>query len=81
MSLYPRGIYLPDTSLRRGKSYWDVSVYAEHTEVRANRVAGRIVDKVDKTVTLLEMRCPWIENRGQKDEEKIIKYAPLRLEP
>ena len=58
-------------------AYWDVPVYADHTEVRANRVDARIVDKDRKTVTLLEMSCPWIENRKQKDEEKTHKYAPL----
>ena len=51
-------------------AYWDVPVYADHTEVRANRVDARIVDKERKTVNLLEMSCPWIENRKQKDEEK-----------
>ena len=59
-------------------AYWDKTVYADHTEVRANRVDARIVDKKRKTVTLLAMSCPWIENRKQKDEEKTRKYAPLR---
>ena len=44
-------------------AYWDVPEYADHTEVRANRVDTRIVDKERKTVTLLEMSYPWIENR------------------
>ena len=58
-------------------AHWDVPVYADHTEVRANRVDARIVDKERKTVTVLEMSCPWIENRKQKEEEKTCKYAPL----
>ena len=37
--------------------YWDVPVYADHTEVQANRVDGRIVDNERKTVTPLEMSC------------------------
>ena len=61
-------------------AYWDVPVYADHTELRVNRVDERIADKERKTVTLLEMSCPWIENRKQKDEEKTRKYAPLRWE-
>ena len=61
-------------------AYWDVPVYADNTEVRANRVDARIVDKERKTVNLLEMSCPSIENRKQKDEEKTRKYAPLRWE-
>ena len=68
--------------LRRGKDpfntiKWQLGlVYANHTEVRANRVDARIVDKERKTVTLLEMSYPWIENRKQKEEEKTRKYAP-----
>ena len=41
---------------------------------------ARIVDKERKTVTVLEMSRPWIDNRKQKDEEKTHKYAPLRRE-
>ena len=40
----------------------------------------RIVDKENQTITLLEMSCPWVENREQKEKEKTLKYAPLRLE-
>ena len=54
-------------------SYWDVPAYEDHTQVRANRVDARIVDKERKTVTLLEMSRPWIENRKQKDEDKNCK--------
>ena len=60
--------------------YWDVPVYADHIEVHANRVDARIVDKENQTVILLEMSCPWVENREQKEKEKTLKYAPLRLE-
>ena len=64
----------------RVTAYWDVPVFADQTEVRANRIDGRIVNKARKTVTLLEMSCPWVDNRDHKDEEKTMKYAPLRLE-
>ena len=64
----------------RVTAYWDVPVFADQMEVRANRIDGRIVNKVRKTVTLLEMSCPWVDNRDHKDEEKTMKYAPLRLE-
>ena len=59
--------------------YWDVPVYVDHIEVHANRVDARIVDKENQTVTLLEMSCPWVENREKKEKEKTLKYAPLRL--
>ncbi|XP_031572161.1 uncharacterized protein LOC116306277 [Actinia tenebrosa] len=40
----------------------------------------RVVDNETKTVNIIDMSCPWIENRKQKDQEKTTKYAPLRLE-
>ena len=55
-------------------AYWDVPVFADQTEVRANRIDGRLVNKARKTVTLLEMSCPWVDNRDHKDEEKTMKY-------
>ena len=55
-------------------------MYAEKTEVRANRIDARVVDKKKKKVLLLEMSCPWMANRKQKEEEKTSKYAPLRWE-
>ena len=33
----------------RAKAFWDVAVYAENTEVRANRIdASRVIDKQRK---------------------------------
>ena len=40
----------------------------------------RIVEKETETVKIIEMSCPWIENRKQKSQEKTTKYAPLRSE-
>ena len=51
----------------------------EYNEVRTKRVDTRIVDHQAKTVTTLEMSCPWIQNREKKDEE-VLKYGPLRWE-
>ena len=48
--------------------------------MHANRVDARIVDTENQTVTFLEMSCPWVENREQKEKEKTLKYAPLRPE-
>ena len=56
--------------------YWDVPVYADHIEVHANRVDARIVDKENQTVILLEMSCPWVENREQKEKEKNSQVRP-----
>ena len=41
---------------------WDVPLYAEHTEVRANRIDARIVDKNEKNVIVIEMSCLLLEN-------------------
>ena len=56
--------------------HWDVPVYADHIEVHTNRVDARIVDKENQTVTLLEMSCPWVENREQKREEENSQVRP-----
>ena len=50
----------------RASPFWDTPVYAEKTEVRANRIDARVVDK--QKVLLLEMSCPWMANRKLKEE-------------
>ena len=62
------------------QAFWDVPVYAEHTVVRANRVDARIVDHKEKRVLLVEMSCPWVDNRVKKEGEKTEKYGPLPWE-
>ena len=61
-------------------SLWDIPLYVENTEVAANRIDARIVDKNEKKVIVIEMSCPWLENRQLKDLEKTQKYGPLRWE-
>ena len=70
----------PEYKNDRASSFWDVPVYAEITEVRANRIDARVVDKQKKKVLLLKMSCPWMANRKQKEGEKTSKYAQLRWE-
>ena len=48
--------------------------------MRANRVDARFVDRENKEMILIEMNCPWMNSRKQKEEEKTLKYAALRLE-
>ena len=62
------------------QAYWDISVFVVYNKVRAKRMDARIVHHQAKTVTTLEMNCPWIQNREKKDEEKVLKYGPLRWE-
>ena len=54
-------------------------VYAQNTEVRVNTMNVRIINNEDKKVTLLEMSCPWMENREAKESEKIMRLAPLNF--
>ena len=61
------------------QAYWDVPVYGEFQELRANRVDARIVNNQHKQVLALEVSCPWVSNRD-KESEKTTTYAPLRWE-
>ena len=64
----------------RGIAYWDISLYADNTHVKANRIDATIVDKENKKISVIEMSCPWVENREEKAAEKTTKYGPLRRE-
>ncbi|PFX34820.1 Retrovirus-related Pol polyprotein [Stylophora pistillata] len=44
----------------------------EKKELQANRINAKIVNYKSKEVVVLEKCCPWIENRGKKDEEKVV---------
>ena len=59
------------------KALWDVPVYADGIEVRANRINARIVDKEQKRVLAIEMSCPWLDNCKVKEMKKTQKYGPL----
>ena len=54
------------------QAFWDVQLYADHQT--------RVVDHKGKNVTILEMSCPWVDNRAAKEQDKTEKCAPLRLE-
>ena len=41
---------------------------------------ARIISHREKTLSTIEMSCPWVKNRGKIDEEKTLKYGPLRWE-
>ena len=60
--------------------FWDVPLFADTTQVKANRIDATVIDKASKKVRVLEMSCPWLENRESKDFEKTTKYSQLRLE-
>ena len=62
------------------KASWDLPLFAEQVEVRANRIDAPVIDKVKKEVILIEISCPRMKNRQMKTEEKMRKYGPLRWE-
>ena len=62
------------------QEYWDVLVYGEYQELRANRVDARIVNNRENQVVALGMSCPCVSNCDKKTSEKTMKYAPLRWE-
>ena len=70
----------PEYHNTKASAFWDVPVFAGSTEVRANRIDVRIIEKETQIVKIIEMSCRWIENRKQKNQEKTTKYAPLRWE-
>ena len=36
---------------------------ADTTQVKVNRIDATIIDKTSKQVRVIEMSCPWLENR------------------
>ena len=55
-------------------AFWDVPLFADTTQVKANRIDATVIDKTSKQVRVIEMSCPWLENRESKDFEKTTKY-------
>ena len=62
------------------QAYWDVPVYGEYKDLRANRIDARIVNHQEKKIIAMEMSCPWVSHCHKKTTEKTMKYAPLRWE-
>ena len=58
--------------------YWDIHEYsgcdADNLEHGPLRPDGKIINKKAKTIFVLEMSIPWIENRNSKSQEKDEKY-------
>ena len=62
------------------QAYWDIPVFAVSEHVKQNRVDARFIDHEKNKILAVEMSCPWTKNREKKQEEKTIKYGPLRWE-
>ena len=54
-------------------AFWDVPLFADKTQVKASRIDATVIDKTSKQVRVIEMSCPWLENRESKDSDKITK--------
>ena len=52
--LKPKPVY----EANNAQAFWDVSLFAEHQEVRANRADSCIVNHKSKRVIAVEMSCP-----------------------
>ena len=61
--------------------YWDIPEYSGYSDVTSEhgplRPDGKIVNKKTKTIFVLEMSVPWIENRNTKLEDKEGKYTDI----
>ena len=77
---YSPAITKPAYQNTTSEAFWDIPIYAEHNEVRANRTDARLVIHERKEVYTIEMSCPWIESRAKTDEEKTFMYGPMMWE-
>ena len=59
--------------------YWDIPEYSGYNEEIDHplRPDGKIINTSDKTIFVLEMTVPWIENRDTKEDEKVEKYRQI----
>ena len=71
----PKPAYQNTTS----EAFGDVSIYAEHNEVRA-LIDTRLVSHERKEVCTIEMSRPGIESKAKKDEEKTLRYGSMMWE-
>ena len=45
-------------------AFRDVPLFADTTQVvKPNRIDATVIDKTSKQVRVIEMSCPWLENR------------------
>ena len=44
-------------------AFWDFPLFADTTQVKANRIDATVIDETSKQVRVIEMSCPWLENR------------------
>ena len=47
----------------RATAFWDVPLFADTTQVKVNGIDATTTDKTSEQVIVIEMSCPWLENR------------------
>ena len=59
--------------------FWDIPEYSGYDDDldHSLRPDGKLINKTEKTIYVLEMTVPWIENRETKEEEKVGKYKGI----
>ena len=65
--LKPKPVY----EANNAPAFWDVPLFAEHQEVRANRVDARIINHESKQVITLKKRCLWFQTGRKKRRRKL----------
>ena len=59
------------------QTFWDVLLFAEHNEVKANRVGALVINHKRRSVVTLEMSCPW--EPKQEGRGKGVKVWPNEM--
>ena len=54
------------------QAFWDVPVFGEKTELKANSVDAQIINHYEKRAIMLEVSCPWIGVREKKTRRKLL---------
>ena len=58
------------------QAYWDIAVFEEYNEVRANRVDARIVSREDSDNSGNELLLD-PESREERQGEAVVVWAPM----
>uniref|UniRef100_H3ARW9 Reverse transcriptase zinc-binding domain-containing protein n=1 Tax=Latimeria chalumnae TaxID=7897 RepID=H3ARW9_LATCH len=67
----------PVTENERVKILWDFTLRLEKPDILLTQKAS---GSNPQKITIIDIACPWDETLAEKEEEKISKYQPLRME-
>uniref|UniRef100_H3AFG1 Reverse transcriptase zinc-binding domain-containing protein n=1 Tax=Latimeria chalumnae TaxID=7897 RepID=H3AFG1_LATCH len=69
----------PVTEKERVEILWDFTLQLYRC-VEARKPDILLIQKASGSITIIYIACPWDETLAKKEEEKISKYQPLRME-